>query len=171
MGAAIIVVNAAFRPISYNSEAHAILTRAPKGAKSTDGKKILPLAISASLSAIAHTQTSPLNIAFSDGRRSYVCRAFVLNGEAKPGSRKTVLIIEPAPPTRAAQWSATALQFGLTEREQQTVGLLALGLTSKEIAARMSISPNTVKSFFRLVMTKLGVNTRSGIIGKLARPQ
>ena len=65
--------------------------------------------------------------------------------------------------------SAVAKQFRLTQREQETVGLLTLGLTSKEIASRMNISPNTVKAFFRLVMTKMAVSTRSGIVGKIAR--
>jgi DNA-binding NarL/FixJ family response regulator len=53
-------------------------------------------------------------------------------------------------------------------REQETVELLTLGLTSKEIASRMNISPNTVKAFFRMVMTKMAVTTRAGIVGKIA---
>jgi DNA-binding CsgD family transcriptional regulator len=57
--------------------------------------------------------------------------------------------------------------FGLTSREQQTVKFLLEGLTSKEIAERMQISPNTVKAFIRLVMVKMNVSTRSGIIGKI----
>jgi DNA-binding CsgD family transcriptional regulator len=31
----------------------------------------------------------------------------------------------------------------------------------------MKISPNTVKAFIRLVMVKMSVSTRSGIIGKI----
>jgi DNA-binding CsgD family transcriptional regulator len=60
-----------------------------------------------------------------------------------------------------------AARFGLTSREQETVQFLLEGLTSKEIAQRMKISPNTVKAFIRLVMVKMGVSTRSGIIGKI----
>lgn len=60
-----------------------------------------------------------------------------------------------------------AERFGLTTREQETVRFLLEGLTSKEIAERMKISPNTVKAFIRLVMVKMGVSTRSGIIGKI----
>ena len=41
------------------------------------------------------------------------------------------------------------------------------GFTSKEIAARMKISPNTVKAFLRLIMLKLRVSTRSGIVGRI----
>jgi len=45
--------------------------------------------------------------------------------------------------------------------------LLSEGLTSKEIAVKMNISPNTVKAFLRFIMLKLGVTTRSGILGKI----
>jgi len=58
-------------------------------------------------------------------------------------------------------------RFSLTQRECETVEYLLQGLTSKEIAARMKISPNTVKAFLRLVMVKMKVSTRSGIAGKL----
>ncbi len=62
-----------------------------------------------------------------------------------------------------------ARQFDLTARECETVALLLEGLTSKEIATRMKISPNTVKAFLRLVMLKMDVSTRSGIVGKAVR--
>ena len=58
-------------------------------------------------------------------------------------------------------------RFNLTAREQETVQFLLEGFTSKEIAQRMKISPNTVKAFIRLVMVKMNVSTRSGIIGKI----
>jgi DNA-binding CsgD family transcriptional regulator len=59
-------------------------------------------------------------------------------------------------------------RFQLTDRDAEAVRHLAEGRTSKEIAQRMSISPNTVKTFLRLVMIKMGVKTRSGVVGKLA---
>ena len=61
-------------------------------------------------------------------------------------------------------------RFGLTAREQETVKYLVEGLTSKEIAQRMKISPNTVKAFLRLVMLKMNVSTRSGILGRIVGP-
>jgi DNA-binding CsgD family transcriptional regulator len=75
---------------------------------------------------------------------------------------------------RKSSGSATIAEiserFGLTAREQETVQFLRQGFTSKEIAQRMNISPNTVKAFIRLVMVKMGVSTRSGIIGKVVCP-
>jgi DNA-binding CsgD family transcriptional regulator len=68
----------------------------------------------------------------------------------------------------SATLSELSERFDLTQRERETVEFLLQGLTSKEIATRMKISPNTVKAFLRLVMVKMKVSTRSGIAGKLA---
>ena len=70
----------------------------------------------------------------------------------------------------SAALEQVAKQFDLTDRERETVELLLQGLTSKEIAIRMGISPNTVKAFLRLVMVKMGVSTRSGIVGRVSGP-
>jgi DNA-binding CsgD family transcriptional regulator len=68
---------------------------------------------------------------------------------------------------RAVDLHEFAERFRLTRREREAVELLMRGFTSKEIAARMNISVNTVKAFLRLVMLKTSVSTRSGIIGKV----
>lgn len=57
--------------------------------------------------------------------------------------------------------------YRLTERETETLSGIAGGLTSREIAAKMNISPNTVNAFLRLIMVKMGVTTRAGVVGKL----
>lgn len=57
--------------------------------------------------------------------------------------------------------------YRLTDREQEALIGVTMGLTSKEVALRMKISPNTVKAFLRLIMIKMGVTTRVGIVGKL----
>ena len=58
-------------------------------------------------------------------------------------------------------------EYRLTVREQQALRLVLTGLTSKEVAEQMCISPNTVKAFLRLVMGKMGVSSRTGIVAKL----
>ncbi len=60
-----------------------------------------------------------------------------------------------------------ASQYHLTDREQEVLRGIAIGLTSKETAERMNISPNTVKSFRHIIMIKMGAGTRSGIVGKV----
>lgn len=107
---------------------------------------------------------------YRSGGRRYACRVFRLgcNGFAKPGPAMAVLLERHTSGTDAL--SESMRRFDLTEREIEIVSLLVEGLTSKEIASRMGISPNTVKAFLHLVMLKMGVSTRSGIIGKIVGP-
>jgi DNA-binding CsgD family transcriptional regulator len=60
-----------------------------------------------------------------------------------------------------------ATHFNLTEREREVFKWLSIGLTDKQIADKMDISPNTVKCFVRLIMIKMGVNTRTGVMAKI----
>ncbi|MGB6401656.1 MAG: LuxR C-terminal-related transcriptional regulator [Candidatus Sulfotelmatobacter sp.] len=104
---------------------------------------------------------------FRSGKRRYNCRIFQLDSPDK--GALLVLVLERLA-SRTASLSQLSEEFDLTVREQETVQLLLQGLTSKEIAARMNISPNTVKAFLRLVMVKMGVSTRSGIVGRIVGP-
>ena len=58
-------------------------------------------------------------------------------------------------------------EFQLTNRESETVKLLLKGLTSKEIAVEMCISPNTVKAFLKLAMAKVGASNRTALVARL----
>jgi DNA-binding CsgD family transcriptional regulator len=60
-----------------------------------------------------------------------------------------------------------AAQFNLTEREREALQGISVGLSSKELAERMRISPNTVKAYLHLVMVKMGVTSRAGIVAKI----
>lgn len=101
------------------------------------------------------------------GKRRYLCKAFQVNcnGNASPQPAFAVLLERVVSGSMSS--AEMAERFALTQRECETVEYLLQGLTSKEIAARMGISPNTVKAFLRLVMVKMKVSTRSGIAGKI----
>ena len=103
----------------------------------------------------------------TSGRRNYRCTRYVLNMQGLQAARTVVILMErTGSPEVTIQELCNGLR--LTQREREAVGLLVRGLTSKEIAQHMGISPNTVKSFLRLVMTKAGVSTRTGLIGRVA---
>jgi DNA-binding CsgD family transcriptional regulator len=104
---------------------------------------------------------------YQSGRRRYVCRSFQLYSDLS--ENHPVAIVLDRNSSGITMTSDLIAQFDITPREQETVQLLLQGLTSKEIAKRMNISPNTVKAFLRLVMVKMGVSTRSGIVGRFAR--
>jgi DNA-binding CsgD family transcriptional regulator len=164
----LILVDGSGKPIYYNCEAMQVLTYPRQERRLENVASLLPRGIQSVLLRAHRGESSPSE--FTSGRRRYVCRMFSLNPSAGTGTRSgmvTALLLE-RDSGRAASFSEVAEKFHLTVREQEVVGLLTFGLTGKEIADRMDISPNTVKTFFRLVMTKMGVCTRAGIVGKIA---
>jgi DNA-binding NarL/FixJ family response regulator len=48
----------------------------------------------------------------------------------------------------------------MTQREREVIALIAIGLSNKEIAKRLSIATDTVKSHVRNVMEKLALHSR-----------
>jgi DNA-binding CsgD family transcriptional regulator len=104
---------------------------------------------------------------FRSAKRTYLCRAFPLNPGTNGSARPALALMLERKSNGGGSVAEISQRFGLTAREQETMRLLAQGFCSKEIAVRMNISPNTVKAFVHLVMVKMGVSTRSGIIGKM----
>lgn len=54
---------------------------------------------------------------------------------------------------------------GLTAREQEVLGLLSAGMTDREIAERLVVSPRTVSHHVSSILGKLGVRRRTEAIG------
>lgn len=61
---------------------------------------------------------------------------------------------------------AAVASLGITDRELETLRLLAGGLTNKEIARKLEISPNTVKTHLARLYEKLDVSRRTQAIQK-----
>jgi ATP/maltotriose-dependent transcriptional regulator MalT len=62
-------------------------------------------------------------------------------------------------------------QLGITPRELEILGLIAAGLSNREIAARLFLSESTVKTHSSRVFDKLGAKRRTQAVqlGKEAR--
>src|SRR5580700_9648998 len=105
---------------------------------------------------------------FRSGKRRYICKSFQVDCNGRSPVQPAFAVLLERDAAASTGISEISEQFDLTQRERETVEFLLQGLTSKEIATRMQISPNTVKAFLRLVMVKMKVSTRSGIAGKLA---
>ncbi|WP_197735981.1 helix-turn-helix transcriptional regulator [Arabiibacter massiliensis] len=70
---------------------------------------------------------------------------------------------------RAQLVPTIALTYGLTKREAQVLGLLAEGLSNREISEREFISVGTVKTHVHNMCAKLGVEGRSELPAFLKR--
>lgn len=55
-------------------------------------------------------------------------------------------------------------RFGLTPAQGRVIGFAAQGLTNKEIAVRLTISPETVHKHLMSAFQRTGVSTRAGIV-------
>ena len=60
---------------------------------------------------------------------------------------------------------------GLTRREREIAGLLAEGLSNKEIAMRLVISQRTVETHVDHVLGKLGITSRAQVASWVAEQQ
>ena len=163
----LIIADSAFAVLACNPEAVRILfyPERPDGSQADTW-------LSGKIRSALIERQAPLKIVeqFRSARRTYVCRSFEVkkpssNGSGSNGGLHVVLLERKS--NHTVRLSELSQRFGLTAREQQTVENLLEGLTSKEIAQRMNISPNTVKAFLRLTMVKMNVSTRSGIIGRI----
>ena len=168
---AMLVVHVSLFPIAYNREALQILAFPNPPEELAHPAADLARQIGARL--VSRSSNGPWKFVaeFQSGNRTYRCRIVSVCFDGRnaddPGSATTLILLErQTSPSRLLKRRAWE-KFGLTQRERQMVELLIVGMTTKEMAQALDLSPNTVKSFLRLVMAKMGVSTRCGIVGKL----
>jgi len=159
-----LLLNSAMNPILVNRVATEILSYPQKPETQKNLDEFLAGKISSTL--FSRSSCGPALVAkFQSGRRFYQCRAYRVNALANGDSQASVAVLLERG-SRGSSLVEVSERFHLTAREQEVVQYLFEGLTTKEIAMRLQISPHTVKAFLRLIMVKMEVSTRSGIVGK-----
>jgi two-component system nitrate/nitrite response regulator NarL len=63
----------------------------------------------------------------------------------------------------------SAERVTLSGRERELLELAAQGMTSSEIASRLSLSPNTVKTYWQRLFEKLGARDRTSALAEAVR--
>jgi DNA-binding CsgD family transcriptional regulator len=165
----LLLMDSSLNPISCNDETLRILSYpgAPENIKRLD--VFLTDTIRARLVSRQSRQRSPFVTEFISGKRRYRCWVFHLNRHLRGPSHPDLELLLERNLSGLLFLPRIAQQFKFSRREQQAVDLLLQGHANKEIANRMNISPNTVNTFFRLIMIKMGVSSRSGILARMIR--
>jgi DNA-binding CsgD family transcriptional regulator len=167
-----LLLNSSMNPILVNSMAAEILSYPQKPETQRNLDDFLASKIRSTLFSAQSARVPTLVAQLQSGRRLYQCRAYRVNALANGDSQASVAVLLERGSKESSSLAEVSETFHLTAREQEVVQHLYEGLTTKEIAMRLEISPHTVKAFLRLIMVKMEVSTRSGIVGRalIGRP-
>ena len=160
-------MDSSLNPISCNDESVRILSYPDVPENIRRLEVFLRDTIRARLLNGQSSQHSRFVTEFVSGKRRYRCWVFHLNRHLRGPSRPDLELLLERSLAGLLFLPRIAQQFKFSPREQQAVEFLLQGLSNKEIAVRMKISPNTVNTFFRLIMIKMGVSSRSAILAKM----
>ncbi|UFS96720.1 helix-turn-helix domain-containing protein [Nocardia huaxiensis] len=153
--------------VSINAEARDLLAQMPPGPATATPLGIdlpLPVWILSTAGRARLTGGSTRIRIRSVTGRWLVCHASCLrDAEGRPGA--TAMVIEPAKPSEIAALVVAA--YELTRREMEVVELIARGLGTADIAARLVVSPHTVRDHVKAVFDKVGVTSRGELVAKL----
>jgi DNA-binding CsgD family transcriptional regulator len=168
--AGFVLMDTSLSPISFNAEAVEILgyPNKPANPKRSD---LLLTGICSTLLSRQPLGDKRFVTEFRSGRRRYFCRSFVMDAHANNPAHPCIAVLLERGPSGLVPLSQVSQQFNLTQREGEALTYLLQGLSSKEIASRMNVSTNTVKTFLRLTMIKTGVSSRAAMIGKIIMTQ
>src|SRR5437667_4755385 len=174
LAAGFLLLDASLRPIYASEEALAILAYPEVPSKNKDLGNSLQSKIRSLLHSNGnhnghHNGFSPSKFLneVASGKRRYQLRAFSMKSNLGIERGPAIALLLERSHRGAFNLESLARKFCLTQRESETVDLLIQDLSTKQIASRMNISPNTVKAFLRSVMIKVGAKNRTGIIGRI----
>jgi HD-GYP domain-containing protein (c-di-GMP phosphodiesterase class II)/DNA-binding CsgD family transcriptional regulator len=105
----------------------------------------------------ALTESRPYRGAFSSDRAAEFVRAEARAGRLDGDAVSAVLDARAGASGRRRVWPA-----GLTDRQVEVLRLVAQGLSNKEIARRLVVSPRTAEHHVQDVYLKIGVASRAG---------
>jgi len=166
-----LLMDSSLNLISCNVEATHILSYPDKLANLRRQELYVRGKIRSALMSQEPSGESPFVTEFRSGRRRYSCRSFLLDSQAKVPAHPSIAVLLERGPSGLVPSSELCQQFNFTQREREVLEYLLQGLSTKEIANGMNISPSTVKAFLRLIMTKMSVSSRSAVMRKIVMTQ
>ena len=92
------------------------------------------------------------------------CVHRVSQGQAWASSKEMAYVLDAFAQTAPVRTLTDNCCKLLTDREQAVVHLVADGLSNREIAAQLNLSPHTVKNYVYRVFDKIGVSSRVELV-------
>jgi DNA-binding CsgD family transcriptional regulator len=155
----LILLDCSLKPLAFDRGAVAILNHPNQPA--------IPEEILKDLRGLSPADWSSTKSIFRRGKSEYVCQAFLLECQAWPLEQFIVVLHLEKRSSMDNAIHKAVMKYGLTVREREALEGITMGLSNKQLSERMNISPNTVRSFLRLVMVKMSVASRSAMVAKL----
>ena len=150
--------------LSANDEALAWLEQLPPDSGDHGNFNLpLPMVAAGTLMRARATATARARLRSSTGRW-LVFHATCLR-DASGEIEQTALVIEPAHASEIAPIIVQA--YELSAREQEITRLIAQGLGTAAIAARLYLSTHTVRDHVKAIFEKVGVSSRGELVAKL----
>jgi DNA-binding CsgD family transcriptional regulator len=103
-----------------------------------------------------------MKIAFESS--AWLTRAFLFTRTDRAFSDRDLERARLVAPRLAAVYRGLRATSVLTDREREVLGLVAKGLTNREIAAKLDISAGTVRAHLEHAFSKLAVRTRTAAV-------
>ena len=160
----LVLMDETLRVVGCDRGAAAIL----KFSGGTDGAgRRIPAEILESIQSRTRAGVPYSKMRFPTASGEYVCRSYLVESEEGLLSGRLVALHLERASMGDLVIRDISNRYHLSDREEETLKGVLMGLSTKEVADQMAISPNTVKAYIRLVMIKMGVATRWGIIAKV----
>lgn len=167
----LILTDWSFKSVGFDRGAALMLGYATKTSPKAEPSSCIPREI---FNMIRNHDPADLPFAktyFRVGKSEYVCRVHIVDLPDRLCKEPLLAIhLEKATFVNGAVFEI-ASRYHLTVREAEVLRGICIGLSPKELAKRLGISPNTVKSFLRLIMTKMGVTTRAELFAVILEHQ
>ena len=160
-GPGIVLLDQAGTVVSANSEAAAWIEDLAAAAPWGPGD--LPIVTTAYAARVrAASPAEPAPAARLQTRSGVWLR---MHGSLLEGTDQLALVIEPAKASDVAPLIVEA--YGITQRELDVTRMIARGLGTSEIAAKLFLSPHTVRDHVKSVFEKVGVSSRGELVAKV----
>lgn len=163
----LVLMDLSLQLIAFDRGAAAILNYPSQPGVKPESSSCIPKEILDIIRGRKPADVSSVKTHFRMGKSEYVCRAYLVEPNNGSMAQPVVALHLEKISSTNDTISEVAAKYNLTDREQEVLRGISLGLANKELAERMNISPNTVKAFLRLIMIKMGVTTRAGIVANI----